>query len=47
MPKTERNYFAASGAELREWSAKDPAAAAEIARRAAKRAEKAAARKAA
>lgn len=47
MPKSttqpERDYFRATGAELREWAPTDPAAAGEIARRAAKRAAKKAA----
>lgn len=43
-----RDYFRATGAQLREWAAaKDKAAQAEIDRRAARRAEKAALRKAA
>lgn len=35
-----RDYFRATGAELREWADTDPNAAAEIARRKAKRAAK-------
>jgi len=42
-----RDYFRATGAELREWSATDPNAAAEAARRKAKRAAKSATRAAA
>lgn len=42
-----RDYFRATGAELREWSATDPQAVAEAARRKAKRDQKAEARKAA
>ena len=36
----ERDYFRATGAELREWADTDPAAVGEIARRKAKRAAK-------
>jgi len=42
-----RDYFRATGAELREWSATDPLAEAEAARRKANRAAKSEARKAA
>lgn len=42
-----RDYFRATGAELREWADTDPGAAAEIARRKARKAEKSAARVAA
>jgi len=42
-----RDYFRATGAELREWADTDPAAAAEITRRKANRAAKASEAKAA
>lgn len=46
-PPAPRDYFRATGQELREWAPDDPAAAAEVERRKAKRAAKAAAKAAA
>ncbi len=47
MSEVTRDYFRATGAKLKEWAPDDLQAAAEIARRAARRAAKAEARKAA
>lgn len=46
-PSDPAKYFRATGAELREWSATDPLAAGEMARRAARKATKVAAKVAA